>query len=433
MTTVVTLIGIVIFFVGLLVSIGLHEFGHLIPAKLFGVRVSQWMVGFGPTLWSRRFGETEYGVKWIPLGGYARLIGMLPPLPGGDGTRLRRTSTGPFQGLVESARGASQEEIGPDDADRVFYRKKWWQKVIVMLGGPATNLVLATVLFGVVMMVFGVRTPQPVVQSVPDCFIPLKSDRTTCVPSDPAAPAAQIGLKPGDRFVSFEGKKITSWEQLSKLIRGAGAGPATLVVERAGQELTLRPDLVATERPRPDDPKRFDRVGYLGVEPTSEKVRQGPGAVVSQMWDFTSTAAGAVVHIPDRMVGVWHAAFGGGERDLDSPVGIVGATRLGGEIASAPVPVTDRISDFIALLATFNLAVGIFNLIPLLPLDGGHVAGALWEGVKRGVARVRRRPDPGYVDVAKALPVAYAMAFIMISMTVLLVYADIVNPVRLPN
>jgi membrane-associated protease RseP (regulator of RpoE activity) len=433
MTSVVALIGIVIFFVGLLLSIALHEIGHLVPAKLFGVRVSQWMVGFGPTLWSRRRGETEYGIKWIPLGGYNRMIGMLPPAKGDAPGTLRRTSTGPFQGLVESARGAALEEVRPGDEGRLFYSKPWWQKVIIMAGGPAMNFVLAAILLGIVLIGIGVPTPQPVVSTVARCYIPAAADRTTCQPGDPPSPAAQAGLRPGDRIVAFDGKRVDSWDELSGRIRAAGAGPATLLVQRDGTELTLRTDLVSAERPRADDPARTETVGFLGIDAETARVRQGPAEVGQRMWDFTTLAATALVHIPDRMVKVWHAAFGGEARGADSPVGIVGASRLGGEIASADEPLPDRISMFVGLLASFNLAVGVFNLIPLLPLDGGHIAGALWEGIRKGFARLTRRPDPGYVDVARALPVAYTMAILMISMSVLLIYADIVNPVRLSN
>jgi Zn-dependent protease len=131
------------------------------------------------------------------------------------------------------------------------------------------------------------------------------------------------------------------------------------------------------------------------------------------------------------MVGVWHAAFSGEERDLNGPIGIIGAGRIGGEIAASSAPLENKIAVFINLLAGFNLAIGLFNLVPLLPLDGGHVAGGLWEGLKRGYARVARRPTPGYVDIAKALPLTYAIAFVMIISAGLLMYADLVNPVRL--
>jgi membrane-associated protease RseP (regulator of RpoE activity) len=140
-----------------------------------------------------------------------------------------------------------------------------------------------------------------------------------------------------------------------------------------------------------------------------------------------------VISIPERMVGVWDAAFGDGEREVDGPIGIVGAGRIGGEIATLDVGVADRVASFVLLLASFNMAIALFNLIPLLPLDGGHAAGAIWEGVKRGWARVSGGPTPRPVDVAKALPLAYGVATLLIGMSVLLLYADIVNPVRLPG
>jgi membrane-associated protease RseP (regulator of RpoE activity) len=428
------LAGFLIFFLGLIVSIGLHEIGHLVPAKIFKVRVTQYMVGFGPTLWSRRRGETEYGVKWIPLGGYIRMIGMLPPRPSDDPGKLRRISTGPWRTLIDSAREAALEEVRPGDRDRVFYRKPWWQKAIIMSGGPAMNFVLAFVLFAIVMMGFGVATQTLVIAEVPKCVKTAEqfAKNPDCGAGDKASPAASAGLLPGDRIVSIGGVRMTDWDQATEAIRGHGAGPVEVGVERGGKALTLTADLIAQDRPDLDDPSKTDKgVGYLGVSPQSVVEHKGPGYVVAQMWDMTKRTAVALTHFPQRMVGVWQAAFGGAERDLNSPVSVVGAGRIGGEIAAASLPVDDKIAIFTSLVAGFNLAIGMFNLIPLLPLDGGHIAGALWEGLKRAYARARRRPLPGYVDIAKALPLTYAMAAVLLVMGGLLIYADLVNPVRL--
>ncbi|WP_342778491.1 M50 family metallopeptidase [Herbidospora galbida] len=421
-----------ILFVGLLVSIALHEIGHLVPAKIFGVRVTQYMVGFGSTMWSRRRGETEYGIKWIPMGGYIRMIGMLPPRPSDDPTKLRSVSTGPWQGLIENARQVASEEIRPGDEDRVFYRKPWWQKAIIMSGGPFMNFVLAFGLFAVVMMGFGVTVLKPTVNAVSPCVVPASQANRECTSADPKTPALAAGLQKGDRFVSIDGKPVTSWESATSTIRALGAGPVPIVIERAGQQQTVTVNLIATERPDLEDPTKIVKnVGFLGVEPTQVTERQGPGYVVSEMWDMTSRTAVSMLDIPGKMVGVWHAAFSGEERDPNGPIGIVGAGRIGGEIAASAAPIENKIVIFINLLAGLNLAIGIFNLIPLLPLDGGHIAGGLWEGLKRGFARVARRPTPGYVDVAKALPLTYAMATVLIFMGGLLIFADIVNPVRL--
>ncbi|MBP2708304.1 site-2 protease family protein [Microbispora sp. RL4-1S] len=425
--------GFVVLFVGLLVSIALHEIGHLVPAKLFGVRVTQYMVGFGPTMWSRRRGETEFGVKWIPLGGYIRMIGMLPPRPSDDPRMLRSVSTGPWQGLIENARAVALEEIGPGDEDRVFYRKPWWQKVIIMFGGPAMNFVLAFILFAVVFIGFGVPVAKPVVSSVSKCVIPVTQvDQRDCRAGDPATPAARAGLLPGDRITSVGGAPVSSWDDATRRIRSHGAGATTLGVVREGKPLTLDVTLIAQNMPDPDDPSKIDRnVGFLGVAPVTVVERPGLGYVAAQMADFTGRTAASIVNIPKKMVGVWDAAFSGQKRDPNGPIGIVGAGRIGGEIAASDLSAQNKIMFFVNLLAGLNLAVGMFNLIPLLPLDGGHIAGGLWEGLKRAFARVRRRPLPGYVDVAKALPLTYMMAALLVVMGGLLIYADLVNPVRI--
>ncbi|HEX6232566.1 MAG TPA: site-2 protease family protein [Jiangellaceae bacterium] len=432
-------VGVLAFAIGLLLSIALHEIGHLVPAKLFGIKVTQYMVGFGRTVWSRRRGETEYGFKAIPLGGYVRMIGMFPPEPGDDPRTLRTASTGPFQSLIEDARRAAKVEIQPGDEDRVFYRQKWWKKLIVMLGGPMMNVIIALALAAGLLMTFG--NPQkpvltPVASSVSACVIPASEQRTECLPADPVAPAAQAGIKPGDRLVSIAGTPIQKWDAAREIIRNLPAGDTEVVVDRDGELLTLTAPIMQSERPTMDstaDDMRYENVGFLGVSPTIDHYeRENVAGAVAWMGDFTATMAKAVASIPQRMVGVWDAAFGGGERDINGPIGIVGAGRIGGEIASDDsLAVGQRVASFVMLLASFNMAIALFNLIPLLPLDGGHIAGALWEAVKRGWAKLTRGPAPKPVDVAKALPLAYGVAVLLISMAVLLLYADIVNPVRL--
>jgi membrane-associated protease RseP (regulator of RpoE activity) len=313
----------------------------------------------------------------------------------------------------------------------VFYRKPWWQKAIIMVAGPAMNFVLAGFLLLIVFVGIGVQTPQTVIKSTPDCIIPASAKRTTCTSTDKVAPAKAAGLRPGDKINTFNGQAVKSWEHLTVLIRGAGGKRVTLGLERAGKPAAITVAVVATERPALDGSDKVVTAGFLGISPTFEHERQSPVAVGAFMWDATQRTAGAILGIPERMVGVWHAAFSGEEREKDSPVGIVGASRIGGEIAAQPTPAGDRIAQFLLLLGSFNLAIAVFNLVPLLPLDGGHIAGALWEAIRRGFAKLFRRPDPGYVDVAKALPLAYGMAIVIIAMGALLIYADVVNPIRL--
>jgi len=146
-TVLLFILGVAIFVLALAVSVGLHELGHMIPAKLFGVKVTQYFVGFGRTLWSTKRGETEYGVKALPLGGYVKLVGMLPPEPGADPHELRQTNTGMFTQLISDARSAELEHIAPGDEDRLFYRLPSWKKIVVMAGGPTVNLAIAFFLF----------------------------------------------------------------------------------------------------------------------------------------------------------------------------------------------------------------------------------------------------------------------------------------------
>lgn len=435
--TVLAVAGFVLFVIGLLISIAWHELGHFVMGKLFGVKVTQFMVGMGNTVWSKKVGETEYGFKAVPIGGYVRMVGMLPPKPGEDPGKLRQASTGPFQSMVENARRQALQEVADEDADRVFYARPWWQKTLIMAAGPVMNVLLGAALFAVVLTGFGVSQPTTTVQTVSECIVPVDVSRdgpVVCGPDDPVAPAAESGIQPGDEILAFDGQPVESWEDITDTIRGNGGERVEILVLRDGTEVSLTTTVAVSERySDPDDPcSPTVPVGFFGVTPVFEMARLGPTEVVGQVTDFLGRTIDAVIGIPARMVGVWNAAFDGEDRDVCGPVGVVGAGRIGGEIAATDeVSVSNRVAAFISLLASFNLAIAVFNLIPLLPLDGGHIAGGLWEGLKRGWARLRRRPMPPPVDVAKGLPIAYAGAILLVLMAALLLYADIVNPVRL--
>ena len=230
------LVAVLIVFVVLLLSIGLHEVGHMVPAKRFGVRVSHYMVGFGPTLWSRTKGETEYGFKAIPLGGYVRLVGMYPP-DAAVGNPPARTWLGR---LARDARQASAEEIRPGEDARAFYHLSTPKKLVVMLGGPVMNLVIAIFLMAIVLVGIGLPTTTTHLAGVSQCVIPAGADESReCTAADEAAPAAAAGIEPGDTVVSYDGTEITSWEQLSGLIRDTGEQEVPIVVERDGELVDL--------------------------------------------------------------------------------------------------------------------------------------------------------------------------------------------------
>jgi membrane-associated protease RseP (regulator of RpoE activity) len=436
-------IGVLVVVVGLAVSIGLHEVGHLVPAKRFGVKVTQYMVGFGPTVWSRRRGETEYGLKWIPLGGYIRMIGMFPPVRGGDEHHLRASSTGPFQSLADDARRASAEEIAPGDENRVFYRLPVRQRLVIMLGGPTMNLVLGFVFLGIVLTMIGLPSLTTRVSSVSECVQPVTAVDAECTAADPAAPAAEAGILPGDVIVAFGGTEVRDWDEVRELIRSSPGQTVPVVVERDGERIELSAALIRSEREvigadgelvtAPDGTPATESVGFFGVSPTQELVPQPVTEVPAFVGDAVVRTAAIIVNLPARMVDVANAAFGNAERDPNGPIGVVGVGRLSGEVASSDLLETtrERVAVMLSLLGSLNIALFVFNLIPLMPLDGGHVAGALWEGARRQLAKVRRRPDPGPVDIAKLLPVTYVVATLLIAMSGLLLYADIVRPITL--
>ncbi|MFE7133164.1 M50 family metallopeptidase [Streptomyces sp. NPDC057638] len=432
MTLLLTILGIALFAVGLLLSIAWHELGHLSTAKLFGIRVPQYMVGFGPTLWSRKRGETEYGIKAIPAGGYIRMIGMFPP--GADG-RIEARSTSPWRGMIEDARTAAYEELEPGDEKRLFYTRKPWKRVIVMFAGPFMNLILAVAIFLGISMTFGFATQTTEVAGVQKCVIAQSEKRDQCAAGDKTAPAQAAGLRAGDKIVAFDGKPVDDWSTLSGLIRDT-IGPASITVERDGATQVLQADLIKNTVAAKDSdgeviPEKYVAAGYLGFAAKTEILPLSFPQSVDRMGDMMENGVESIIALPAKVPDLWNAAFGDGERKDDSPVGVVGAARISGEVMNLDAPTQNIIATFLMLLAGFNLSLFLFNMLPLLPLDGGHIAGALWESVRRNVARLFRRPDPGPFDVAKLMPVAYVVAGIFICFTLLVLVADIVNPVKI--
>jgi membrane-associated protease RseP (regulator of RpoE activity) len=433
MTALMMILGIVVFAVGLLFSIAWHELGHLSTAKLFGIRVPQYMVGFGPTLFSRRKGETEYGFKAIPFGGYIRMIGMFPP---GEDGRVTARSTSPWRGMIEDARSAAYEELQPGDETRMFYTRKPWKRVIVMFAGPFMNLVLAVALFLAVLMGFGIQQQTTTVSSVSPCVIAQSENRDTCKPTDPASPAAAAGMKPGDKIVSFAGQRTDDWNKLSDLIRVSAGKEVAVVVDRKGQELTLHTTIATNQVAKKDSggayvQGEYVKAGFLGFSAANGVVKQDFGDSVSWMTDRVGEAVDSIAALPGKIPALWNAAFDGAPREPDSPMGVVGAARVGGEIFTLDIPASQQLAMAVMLVAGFNLSLFLFNMLPLLPLDGGHIAGALWESLRRNLAKLLRRPDPGPFDVAKLMPVAYVVAGVFICFTILVLIADVVNPVKI--
>lgn len=459
MTALLYALGVVVFLLAIFFSIALHELGHLVVAKHYGRRISQYMVGFGPTVCSWTKGGTEYGIKAIPLGGYVKILGMFPPSTSSEHARsrgefvegvspreeagtilkLRKSNTGMFAQMVSETRAGEFEIIEPGDADKLFYKLAWPKKIAVMAAGPAVNIVLAFVCLLGVYSLHGVHSVEPtgstVITSVSDCVIPETEGRTRCTSDDPVAPAKQAGLAVGDEVVALNGEPVSSWSQMSETIETNGDRSLVIEVVRDGERLTLEPtSTVAMSRDVSDDGSgQMATVGFLGVGPETHEVvtRGGPIFTLARMAEMTGHVASTVVELPVKVWNVAQAIVGQSERAQDGPMSIVGGSRIAGEVTSSDAEGLD-LSSKAALLAlvvgSFNLFIGIFNLIPLMPLDGGHILGAAWEGVRKTVARWRGRPDPGYVDVAKQLPLAYGFGIALLSMGLVLIIGDLVVP-----
>lgn len=430
-------VGVVLFVVGVALSIGLHEFGHLIPGKLFNVKVTQYFIGFGKTLWSFRRGETEYGVKAIPLGGYVKLVGMLPPLKGAaaDGEEVATRPTGMFAQLVSDAKRAEYEHVDPADHDRLFYRQSVWKRIVIMISGVATNLVLALILFAVVFMGYGVNGASTTIGSVEQCMkvVAAGKDPGGCTRADPETPAYRAGLRPGDTVLAFAGHPITGYSQLQSLIRSyAATTPTTIVVERAHQQLTLTITPTKQSLPSLTDPTKTVEAHVIGISSLVQRQRQSFGYVLSTMGYETKQTLSAIGHLPQRVYHVARAALGLEKRNQNSLMSVVGAGRIAGEVAStSAASVTDKLSALLLILGGLNLYLGLLNLVPLPPFDGAGVATALVEAVRSRWARYRGRPDPGVIDAGRLLPVTYAMAALLLTISAILIYADIVAPVSI--
>ena len=438
-TVILFIVGVLVIALGLLVSIALHEWGHYYPAKKFGVYISQFMIGFGPTLFSRTKGDTEYGIKAIPLGGYVAMAGMYAPSePGG---KPEASTTGFFDQVVgDSAAPQTATELDIDT--RSFYRLPLHRRIIIMLGGPVMNLLIAIVLYAVVLMGFGVPSLSLTVGSVSECVVPATELRSECLPEDPAAPGAAAGILPGDRILSVAGEPVDEWFRVTEIIRTSPGRPVAVVVDRGGEDVQLSVTPLLSERYAFDESGEIlvdeagnpvvEYVGFVGIGSSFVNQRQSVTTVLPAVWDNVVGVVRIIVTLPERLVDVAQAAFGAQERDPNGPLSVVGVGRIAGEIASVDsLAVRDRVSSLIGILASLNVALFVFNLIPLLPLDGGHVAVGLYEGAKRRIYRALGKSDPGPVNASKLIPVTLVVVGILGSMSLLLMYADIVNPIRL--
>jgi membrane-associated protease RseP (regulator of RpoE activity) len=399
---VVNVLGVVLFALLIGVSIALHEFGHLLTAKAFGMKVTRYFIGFGPKIWSFRKGETEYGLKAIPAGGFCEITGM-----------------------------TALEEVSPEDQPRAFYKQKTWKRVVVLSAGSITHFIVGFIVLYVMATTMGLPNlkNQPVIAAVSDC-VQSGSATAACAPGAPA-PAKGAGIQPNDQIIAVAGQSTPTWDALLKATQ-TRSGPTEFTVLRNGAELKVTMDVpkVTREFRKADGTTETREVGAIGVQWRSNFT-----------YNPVTALGGATAFTGDMFVNTWHGllkfpekipavvkAIGGGQRDLESPVSVVGASRLGGDAAAQGLW-----QFFLLMLAGLNFFVGVFNLLPLLPLDGGHIAVNLYERVRDWLRKLRGMPAAGPVNYMRLLPLTYFVIFIGGGITLLTVTADIVNPIRLPQ
>jgi len=390
-------VGVLVFVVGLLVSVMLHELGHFATAKHYGMKATRFFLGFGPTLWSMRRGETEYGVKALPAGGFVKIIGMTP-----------------------------LEEVDPGDEDRVFYKQPAARRAVVLSAGSAMHFVIAGVLaFGVLVGVGDLTRAVPTltVGQVAKC-LPRDLNRVHCAPGDPKAPAYHV-LRPGDSIVALDGRTVTSFETVRQRLQASPGEPIRVTVLRHGVRTTV------TLVPAPVK-ENGTTVGKIGIGPETEPERVSVlGAVprsFGQLGLFMKGTVSGLGKLPAEVPKILR----GQPRTQEDPGSVVDIARVSGDIASAQdVPASQRIASFLLVLAGLNFFVGVFNLLPLLPLDGGHLAILGFEEARSRAYRRAGRPDPGRVDLLKIMPVTYAVVFVFASLSLLLIYAGVVNPIQI--
>ena len=407
---VIYVVGFLVFTLGLLVSVVLHEAGHFLTARAYGMKATQFFVGFGPTLFSRRRGETEYGVKAVPAGGFVKIVGMTP-----------------------------LEDVDPEDEHRAFYRSTTGRKVVVLAAGSFVHFVIAALLVVGSVFVLGVASEREpavgaVAQCVADSTADTPPDADPCTgPGTAEAPALAAGLQPGDVITAVDGAPVRSNADLRDALQPRAGERVVLSVERGGERREVPVTPAAVSRVVDED-GTVERVGTIGIGVQTRFGTERPDSLgdgLSESAEIGRQFAEGIQRTFTEKLGSITTLYSD-DRDPEGFIGVVGAGRISGEILESEETGTFKALNMVLIVASLNLFVGLFNLLPLLPLDGGHVAVAVYEGARHRLRRLRGyRGDVQRVDYQKLLPLTYGVAATFAVLTLFILGADIVNPVTL--
>ncbi len=387
-------LGVIAFVIALLASVMVHEFGHYITAKRYGMRVTEFFLGFGSRIWSTKRGETEFGLKAIPAGGYCKISGM-----------------------------SLHEELPDDVKPRAFYLASVPRKLIVLGAGSFLHFVLGILLLFTLFAGVGTSQVLPTVSQV----VPCVPSSTECASTDPISPAKQVGIQPGDQIIGVNGE-TREWEEITPILRTSAGKEIVLLIQRDGQQISI--PVTPASRVVEGETR-----GFLGIINEYGLVRENPVTAIGSSLKATSAifqgSIKALFGLPAQIPALMRQTFLGEERNSEGLVGIVGVARASGEtVSSGNLSTGEKIATFLLIVASLNIFVGIFNLLPILPLDGGHMAVALYEGGRRKVAAIRGKADPGHVDVEKLTPITMVVFIALAFLTLLLLFADIFNPIN---
>jgi membrane-associated protease RseP (regulator of RpoE activity) len=393
----VSFIGALAFIVALLLSVMIHEAGHFFTAKSFGMKVTEFFLGFGKKLWSFQRGETEFGVKAIPAGGYCRIVGM-----------------------------SVHEPLTDEEKPRAFYTSSVPKRLIVLGAGSFLHFVLGFFTLLILFSAVGTTAVTGTVGLVPQC---LSANGKSCAPTDPISPAFAAGVKAGDQIVAINGVKYHHWSDAVTKIRASAGKALDLTINRAGSTIHISLTPIART-------VNGASIGIMGVNNRIGNQRDsfiesfGSAGTLSRQL-FTSSIS-SLMTLPAKVPALIRQTFGHEKRDPQGLVGVVGVARVSAQTASDPhLAGREKIATFLLIVASLNIFVGIFNLLPLLPLDGGHMAIAIADGVRRFWAKRRARPAPAPLDVEKLMPVTIVVFVLLVALSLLLLAADIFNPVTL--
>ena len=392
------IVGVLAFVIALLLSVMIHEAGHYLTAKKFGMKVTEFFLGFGQKIWSTQRGETEFGVKVIPAGGYCRIVGM-----------------------------SAREELSPADSDRAFIKSSVGRRLIVLGAGSFLHFVIGFILLLLLFSTAGVTSVTSTVEKVSEC-IPQTATEICSAKSTPS-PGKNVGILAGDKITKVDGISYKEWTDVVKKIRASAGKQLEVTIERNGMPINI----LVIPAGRDVDGKV---IGVLGVVNKVGTVTYGAGEATVKASKFTGeilqNSITSLISLPAKIPDLVKQTFGGQKRDAQGLVGVVGVARVSGETANTKALTTrEKIATFILIIASLNLFVGMFNMLPLLPLDGGHMAVALADGLRNFLARRRGLPKPAPFDVERLTPITMAVFVLMAGLSILLLAADIFNPIRM--